>query len=109
MQEIKRFSGGEIKSYLTCMNQAEKRFISEIDTLLTKAATFKKRYKKGGIFIDSQLYEDLLFFTTRARFVWTNLNKEDFIPFANHFELSHARLDKSETEEFDDGSSPEKA
>ena len=84
------------------MNQVEKRFIDEIDTLLSKAATFNERYNKEVHRIDEQLYEDLLFFATRARFVWENLQKNEFVGLADSFQRTHARLSKSTFHEFSD-------
>lgn len=80
------------------MNQAEKRLIDEIDTLLSKAATFNERYEKFVHNIDGQLYEDFLFFGTRARYVWHTLDKREFTPFANGFLSSYVSLRKSQIE-----------
>src|ERR1700744_1558559 len=83
---------------LSFVNQAEKRLIDEIDTLLSKAATFNKRYDKYEHKIEAELYEDFLYFGTRARYVWHTLDKREFTPFANGFLHSHVSLRKSQIE-----------
>jgi len=83
------------------MNQVEKRLIDEIDALLLKSTGFNERYAKEEHRIDAELYEDLLYFAGRSRFIWETLKKKDFIPFANGFERSHAHsLHKSSFEVF---------
>lgn len=85
------------------MNAAAKKLIDEINELLSLSEDFPEKYDNYSVKgkIGGELYEDLLFFHKRVKYIFSSLKLEDYNGRVNRFKFTHVTLDKSYIHNFD--------
>jgi hypothetical protein len=82
------------------MTASAKKLLEEIETLLTMTEGFQSKYDEEKHTVKEELFEELHFFYTRAKYIFEALKKDYEISFLRRFRISHVSLSKSQIDLF---------